>query len=128
MLDKVQKKKPLLHQEIKVLKKKKLIEGRKPNFFVAKTVADVTKQKAKYIRNIAFDNSHYKDLVLALIKKYGQATREEIDELLMEKLSDVLSPEQKRNKIRNLLHAMHKKDKTIEYFGSGAKSVWKALS
>lgn len=128
MLDKVQKHKKLLPHEIKLLKSKKLIEGRSPNFFVAKSIAEVTKEKAKYIRNIAFDNDHYKSLVIALIKKYGQATRQEIDELLLEKLSDVLSPEQKRNKIRNLLYSMHKKDKTIDYFGSGSKSIWKLLS
>jgi len=128
MLDKVQKKKELLSDEISILKKKKLIEGRKPNFFVAKSVADVTNEKAKYIRNIAFDNDHYKKMVLALIKKYGQATREEIDDLLIEKLSDVLSSEQKRNKIRNLLYTMHKKDNTLEYIGSGSKSIWKATS
>lgn len=127
MLDKVQKRKMLHTNEIKLLKKKKLIEGRSPNFFVAKSIAAVTKQKAKYIRNIAFDNDHYKNLVIALIGKYGQATREEIDELLIEKLSDVLSPEQKRNKIRNLLYSMHKKDKCIEYYGSGSKSIWKLL-
>ena len=125
MLDKVQKRKKLLPNEILVLKKKKLIEGRKPNFFVAKFVADATKQKAKYIKNITFDNEHYKKMVLSFIKQYGQATREEIDDLLLEKLSDVLTPKQKRTKIRNLLYSMHKKDKTIEYFGKGSKSIWK---
>ncbi|MFH2032923.1 MAG: ATP-binding protein [Bacteroidota bacterium] len=79
MLDKVQKHKKLLPNEIKLLKNKKLIEGRSPNFFVAKSIADVTNEKAKYIRNIAFDNNYYKSLVLALIGKYGHATREEID-------------------------------------------------
>lgn len=127
MLDKVQKKKELTDNEILTLKKKKLIEGRKPNFFVAKSIADVTNEKAKYIRNIAFDNDHYKKLVLKYIKKYGKATREEIDDLLMDKLSDVLNDSQKRTKIRNLLYSMHKRDGTIKYVGSGSKSVWKAV-
>lgn len=127
MLDKVQKHKQLTPDEISILKRKKLIEGRKPNFFVSKFVTDAANEKAKYIRNITLDNNHYKKLVLELIKKYSKATREEIDELLMEKLSDVLSLDQRRNKIRNLLYSMHKKDKTIEYIGSGSKSIWVAV-
>lgn len=46
--------------------------------------------------------------------KYKQATRAEIDDLLMEKLSNVLSEGQKRTKIRNLLYDMSKKDNLIE--------------
>ena len=41
-------------------------------------------------------------------KKFGAASRREIDELLMNKLSDVLSAEQKKNKIKNLLYSLAK--------------------
>lgn len=34
-LDKVQKRKPLRNQDEKKLRRKKLIEGRKPNYFIA---------------------------------------------------------------------------------------------
>ena len=46
MLDKVQKKKPLNVFEENSLKSKKLIEGRKPNFFISIKVAQKTGQKA----------------------------------------------------------------------------------
>jgi ATP-dependent DNA helicase RecG len=113
MLDKVQKKVELTDYEIKRLREKKLIEGRKPNFYIAGTLAKITGDKAAYIKNRAFDKGHYKKLVINFIKKYKKASRTDIDNLLIDKLSDVLTPEQKRNKIRNLLYEMSRKDGTI---------------
>ena len=113
MLDKVQKKIELTDYEIKRLREKKLIEGRKPNFFISVTIAKVTGHKAAYIKNRAFDKGYYKVLIFDFIKKYKKASRNDIDNLLMDKLSDVLTPLQKRNKIRNLLYEMSKKDGTI---------------
>jgi ATP-dependent DNA helicase RecG len=113
MLDKVQKKVELTEKEIKWLKGKKLIEGRKPNFYIAGTLAKITGDKAAYIKNRAFDKGHYKKMIINFIKKYKKASRTDIDNLLMDKLSDVLTPKQKRNKIRNLLYEMSRKDGTI---------------
>ncbi len=56
MLDKVQKKQPLNDSEVRILKQKKLIEGRKPNYFISLNVAQHTGQKASYTKNKAFDN------------------------------------------------------------------------
>jgi ATP-dependent DNA helicase RecG len=58
-LDKVQKKKPLNDDEEKRLKSKSLIEGRKPNFYIAKPIAQKTGQKASYSKNKAFDKQYY---------------------------------------------------------------------
>ncbi len=113
MLDKVQKKVELNESEIKLLRNKKLIEGRKPNFYITGTLAKITGDKATYIKNRAFDKGHYKKLIINFINKYKKASRTDIDNLLIDKLSDVLTPEQKRNKIRNLLYEMSKKDGTI---------------
>src|SRR5690606_29739544 len=57
MLDKVQKKKPLTEVEEKHLKRKKLIEGRKPNYYIGLKVASKTGQKATYSKNRAFDQT-----------------------------------------------------------------------
>lgn len=113
MLDKVQKKLELNEAEIKRLRDKKLIEGRKPNFFISLKVAKETGQKATYIKNRAFDKEHYKKMIINFIRKYDKASRSDIDNLLMDKISDVLTDAQKRNKIRNLLYEMSKKDGTI---------------
>lgn len=114
LLDKVQKKLPITDTAATTLKREKLIEGRKPNYYVAASVAAISDDKASYIKNKAFDKSYYKKLVIEFLTKYKQATRAELDDLLMEKLSNVLSEAQKRTKIRNLLYDMSKKENLIE--------------
>src|SRR5690606_25693931 len=63
MLDKVQKKQPLTQLEEKHLKDKKLIEGRKPNYYIGIKVAQTIGQKARYSKNRAFDKNYYLDLI-----------------------------------------------------------------
>lgn len=125
LLDKVQKKEELTDLAAKTLKKEGLIEGRKPNFYVASSVAEITNDKASYIKNKAFDKSYYKALIIEFITKYKQASRDDVDTLLLDKLSDVLTEKQKRTKVRNLLYEMSKKDETIfNQSKSTAKPIW----
>jgi ATP-dependent DNA helicase RecG len=124
-LDKVQKKYPLSNEEFSRLKKLKLVEGRRPNLFVAARIAEATHGKVDYIRYRAFDKAHYKKMVIAFIKKFGSASRSEIDNLLYEKLPDILSHDQKKNKIRNLLQEMSKNDRSIRRQGGpGRHGKW----
>ena len=51
LLDRVQKGKALSKNAINILRKKKLIEGRKPKFFVAKKLAQNINQKVEYSRH-----------------------------------------------------------------------------
>ena len=124
LLDKVQKQIRLSKDEHTFLKSKKLVEGRYPNLFVSSQIAAITEEKAKYIKYRAFDDQHYKDMILAFIKRYGSASRKDIDELLLRYLSHALNERQKRNKISNLLYAMSKKDKSIENKGTSRKPKW----
>ena len=124
-LDKVQKKYPLSDEEFNRLKRLRLIEGRRPNLFVTSRIAEATHEKAEYIRYRAFDKAHYKNMVLAFIKKFGSANRNEIDNLLYKKLPDILNHEQKKNKIRNLLQEMSKSDRSIKAEGGpGRHAKW----
>jgi ATP-dependent DNA helicase RecG len=92
---------------------------------VAAHVAEATQSRADYIRHRAFDKDHYKNMVLSLLKEFGPSTRKEIDRLLTGKLPDILTPQQKENKIRNLLQEMSKKDKSIKpQGGPGWHSKW----
>ncbi|MFQ5651410.1 MAG: transcriptional regulator, partial [bacterium] len=111
-------------EDAKMLRRQKLVEGRYPNIYVASHLAISTDKKAQYIKNRAFDDAHYKDLVIQYLRKYGEASRQDIDALLMDKLSNVLSREQKENKIRNLLHQMSKQDRSIRNIGAGRRSIW----
>ena len=127
LLDKIQKRQTVEKSEANRLRRQKLIEGRYPRLFVAAHIAAATDDKAQYIKNRAFDDAHYKKMVTEYLKKYGRASRQDIDKLLMDKLSDVLSEQQKGNKVRNLLYAMSKRDRTIRNLGSGRRSQWELV-
>jgi len=124
MLDKVQKRKLLSDDEVKHLKERRLVEGRKPNFHISAVVAEKTDQKAEYIKNRGFKDQHYKDLILEFVDKYKTATKEDIDNLILDILPAVLSKAQKENKVRNIVYAMSKKDKTIINRGSTRYPKW----
>jgi ATP-dependent DNA helicase RecG len=128
LLDKVQKRIELTDQEIKELKLLGLIEGRKPNLYVSAVIADKTDQKADYIKHRGFKDSHYKSLILQYLDKYGKATKSDIDKLLLDILPGVLDNEQRENKVRNIIYAMSKRDKTIENQGTTRYPVWKRSS
>jgi len=102
-LDRVQKRLTLPDTMIKRLRRDGLIEGRKPNLHVSATVAKVTASKADYIRTRAQDDDYYCKLITDYLKKFGKASRVEIDRLLLGKLSDVLDLDQKKQKVANLL-------------------------
>ena len=116
--------KRLSEQEYKFMKSKKLLEGRYPNLFMSSHIAAVTGDKTAYIRNRAFDNAHYKKTIISFITEYGSASRKDIDNLLLDKLSDALDEQQKKNKVRNVIYAMANKDNTIVNQGSSAKPHW----
>lgn len=123
MLDKVQKKKPLTPSEESQLKSKRLIEGRKPNYFIGIKVAQKTGQKAAYSKNKAFDKSYYLDLIEKAIKEHKSLERKDIDELLWNKLPEWMNEKQKKNKINNLLSELRRRDK-IENKGTYKMPKW----
>lgn len=63
------------------------------------------------------------ECTLYFIDKYGSATRQEVDGLIMDKLPEILNQNQKRNKIANLLGSM-KHLNLIENQGSDRKPRW----
>ena len=107
-LDKVQKGKPVTSEDFKSLKAKRLIEGRRPNLFVSAEVAAATETKVDFIKRRAFDKEHYRRMVVDYLKQFDEATRQEFDKLLLDKLSDILDGKQKRNFITNLLQEMRR--------------------
>jgi ATP-dependent DNA helicase RecG len=109
LLDKVQKHKPLTDDEITMLRKKHFVEGRKNNLYLSSMVVkplDNNELKSNYIRNKSFDDDFYKKLIVEYLSKFGQARRKDIDTLLMSKLSESLTQDQKFNKITNLLASL----------------------
>ncbi|MCH8535920.1 MAG: putative DNA binding domain-containing protein [Flavobacteriaceae bacterium] len=123
LLDKVQKNIRLTKEEAKHLKSKKLIEGRRPNYFIGKNVAQKTGQKATYTKNKAFDKQYYLDLIMKSIKHHESLSRADIDELLWKKLPDYMSAKQKKSKIGNLISELRKKERIINK-GIYSKPKW----
>ena len=123
MLDKVQKKKILTDAEEKYLKKKKLIEGRRPNYFIGINVAQKTGQKAEYSKNKGFDKRYYLDLIIKSIKEHGSLERQDVDDLLWNKLPEWMTDKQKKTKVNHLLSEL-RRDEKIENHGSYSKSLW----
>lgn len=128
-LDKVQKKKDISELDIQHLKKMGLIEGRKPNYYISASIAlSTTDQdlKAQYIKHRGFDDDHYRKMIVEYLKKYQSATRKDFNVLLLDKLPEILSEEQKNTKIANLLLSL-RKEEVITNTGSDKKPCWKLV-
>lgn len=102
-LDRVQKKLPLPTETALRLKRAGLIEGRKPHYRVSTSVASATDSKADYIRARAQDDTFLTQLVTNYLQQFGRATRKDIHDLLIDRLDESLSEQQKYHKISNLL-------------------------
>lgn len=122
-LDRVQKKLPLDSEMAKRLRRAGLIEGRKPNYFVSAAVAAATASKADYIRTRAQDDEFYAKQITDFLTKFGEATRVELNQLLLDKLSDALTEEQKYNKVSNLLGKLRRQG-MIKNVGSDTAPRW----
>jgi ATP-dependent DNA helicase RecG len=124
ILDKVQKHKEISDAEIKILKAKNLIEGRKPNFIISEKLAVKTRQVGSYLKTRGFDKQYYNKLTLDFIEKNeGGSSKSEIRELLWDKLPDILEDKQKENKISNILRELRLVGKIIN-LGNDAKPRW----
>jgi ATP-dependent DNA helicase RecG len=125
-LDKVQKRQRLDVEEAHLLKAKRLIEGRKPNYFIAKPVAQKTGQVATYSKNRAFDKQYYMDLICKSLGEHGSLTRKDVDELLWKKLPDWMSDKQRRSKVGNLLSELRMAGKILNNRDMG-RQQWALL-
>ncbi|NCO53295.1 MAG: transcriptional regulator [Deltaproteobacteria bacterium] len=105
-LDRVQKNLPIDDPVARRLRQAKLIEGRKPHLHVSAAVASATSTKVDYINTRGQDDAFCIKQISDYLAKFGSASRQEIDKLLLNRLSDALDSEQKQNKIGNLLTGM----------------------
>ena len=108
LLDKVAKHKQLTDSEIKDLKSKNLIEGRKPNFFISSLIAKQTGEKAAYIKQRGIDDAYCQKIILDYLNKFKEGKKADFENVLLDKLPDVLDIEQKKNKVKNNLQYLRK--------------------
>jgi ATP-dependent DNA helicase RecG len=123
LLDKIQKRVQISHDDHHRLKEAGLVEGRYPNLFIASHVAKITGQEARHILERGFNKKYYIDLIVALVKEHGPISREKIDEMLVNKLPEVLSEKQKKSKVHNLLSELSRNG-VIRNIGSRGQPQW----
>lgn len=106
-LDKVQKNRKLPEEMIKSLKIRKLIEWRKPHYYISLSVAQKTDQVGGYF-DAKWLEIHYQK---EMIEKYMQACKHPVEkqkiiEFMRNKLEKTLSEKQITNRITNLLEKL----------------------
>lgn len=122
-LDKVQKGYEIDEDDFRSLKKRGLIEGRRPNLFVSAKVAAITDTKAEYIKKRGIDKKYLKRLVMDYLEEFREASRQDLDLLLMDKISDALNADQKKQFVTNLLQEM-RREGLIEPSGTTRWAKW----
>lgn len=106
LLDQVQKGKQVSKEAAAHLRKHKLVEGRVNNLYVSAPLAKTEEDRVQYIKNKAFDDKYYQDMVVNYLRKFGKANRAAVRDLLIDKFPDTLSPKQKERKVLTLLTAL----------------------
>lgn len=122
-LDQIQKGEKISKIDAKELKAKSLIEGRYPNLYISEVMARKTGEMAKYIQNRPFQDEHYKRMILEFLVKNPDASRKDIDDLIMGVLPKILTRKQCKNKVSNLIRHLSTEKKIINK-GNNKKPKW----
>jgi len=125
LLDKVQKGNTLNEEEVKQLRYKNLIEGKRPNLYISSKVAKETGQKDDYMKKRGIDDGYCKKMILDYLKKFKTGKRADFEKLLLDKLPDILDIEQKKNKVKNNLQSLRKDGSIVNNKGIWATSKTK---
>jgi len=103
LLDKVQKGHELTVNEARLLKRKNLVEGKRPNLHISSDVAKYTQQQDEYIKLKGIDDNYAKKMMIEYLQVANKAKRSDFVKALSSKLPDILNSQQKENKIKNYL-------------------------
>lgn len=123
-LDRVQKSQPIERETARLLRNKGLVVGRYPTLYLAAEVAKATDTLVDFTKHEAFDKQYYKDLVVKFLRENEEGSPQDIKRLLIEKLSDLLTENQRKAKIRNLLQEMTKEGSIRNAGGRGNQAKW----
>lgn len=126
LLDKIQKRMPISHDDHRLLKTLGVVDGRYPNLFISGRLAKLTGQEARHIKDKGFNKQYYLDLIVRLIKEHGPVGRSKIDELMLDKLPEVLTEKQRKSKIHNMLYELSRNGVIINK-GSRIRSKWEIV-
>jgi len=121
LLDKVQKNEPITDEAATLLRRKKLIEGRKPNYYIAKFIATAMNQQVDYSQKKGFTDEQCMALIINALKDHKKLTKSQVRELLSPLLSKSLTDDKITNKIDNILRNL--RAATVVYYDKD-KKVW----
>ena len=127
LLDQLQKGKTINDNAIDMLRKKHLVEGRRPHVFIAKTIAQSTDKKVEYSKHKGLETKSCEAMLLDALRDHGTLTKSEIVKLLWNVLSDQLSDRQKMNRIEYILKKL-KKNGDIKNKSQGNTSEWSLVN
>lgn len=123
LLDQVQKGHSISSDAVSMLRKRKLIEGRLPNIYVSKNIAQATDQKVEYSKHKGLADKQCEALLLDSLKDHGSLTKKDIVRLLWDLLSDQLDDKQRNTKVYNILRKLRESNKIVNKT-IGNKSTW----
>ncbi len=127
LLNRLQLGKQITDEEIARLRRKHLIEGRKPNVYISKGIAQTTGQKIAYSKHKGLNDKSCEELLIKALSDHKQLSKSEIVDLLWNILPDILSDKKKQSKIQNLLTKLRMQGK-IGNNTRGTKSNWFLLN
>lgn len=122
-LDAIQKGKPVTDEALRILKRKRLIEGHKPNYIISQSVAQKTHQLPEYTKQKGLDRSKLINMLQQIIENAEESgiLLNDIYEYMKDTLPSTKSVEAKKRTLRYLLQ--HLKERGVIYH-DGLK--WKA--
>lgn len=123
LLDKIQKKEMISKENINILKKAGLVEGRYPNIFVSYKVANIVGQQTNYVRNKGLSNDVCKQIIINALETMEKASVSELKEILAGALPAFLDEKKQSKKVSNILQAM-KKENITDVSGTGHAAKW----
>jgi ATP-dependent DNA helicase RecG len=127
LLDKVQKNKTLGTDEIKTLRQKGYIDGKKGHFFISASIAEVTGEKIAYTRKKGFSTKIYSDILLESLQHHKKGlSRKEVEEIVLHQFPESLSLSEKKVKLTGILTKLRKENK-IKNSGTDSKPSWTLL-
>lgn len=123
LLDKVHRSRPITKAQAEALRRRDLIEGRYPNIYISRKVAEHTKDATTYLKHKGVDGSMIEQSIKDLLRINKGARPQEIRDYLKDRLSDSLTEPQRVKKIENALQKLRRSGK-IEFDKKTRRWVW----
>ena len=123
-LDRIQKRLPIPSEMISHLRKKGLIEGRKPHLHISVYIAQMVPGGTTQFYLVKEQGTaYYADLLLRFITENNGVTRQDIEQELFPQLSISLSKKEKSHRVSNLITSLRRRG-LIDNLGTRSKPFW----